>query len=242
MKAEDVDAALVRAGERLRASLERQVDVDGAFDRLRDSIRARTTPATAVPEPGKRRAPTGEELMRRVSATITRPGPAGPDDSHGTRDSGGRADAVIRMLYEQHAGSLLRFALGLTGGDRRRAEDVVRETLTWACHDTRRLDRPGGSLRPWLMTVARRLATSGPQAIPGHSVLETPDDTGEAVTGALRALHPSDREILIETYFRGRTVTEAAAKLNLPVDAVKSQTQRALRALRTVLEQRHLRR
>jgi RNA polymerase sigma-70 factor (ECF subfamily) len=45
---------------------------------------------------------------------------------------------------------------------------------------------------------------------------------------------------LIETYFRGRTVTEAAATLNLPVDTAKSRAYLALRALRTVLEQRHM--
>jgi len=237
MKPEDVDSALVRAGERLRASMERQVDVDGAFDRLRDSISARTTPATAVRETGKSRGRTGDEFLRRLTPhAAARPGLTDANDSPATHDSGGRGDAVLRLLYEQHAGSLLMFALRLTGGDRRRAEDVVRETLLRAWRDAHRLSRPGGQLRPWLMTVARQIATGDPvpESRPG-----LPDDSDGAVARALRHLRPTDREILIETYFRGRTVTEAAATLNLPVETVRSRTYLALRALRTALRQRH---
>jgi RNA polymerase sigma-70 factor, ECF subfamily len=257
MKAEDVDSALVHASERLRASMEQQVDVDGAFNRLRDSIRARTTPATAVPETGKSRDRTGEELMQQltphagdqVSVATARPGLADLNNPHGMQEHGAREDAVIRMRYEEHASSLLTFALRLTGGDRQRAQDVVQETLIRAWRDAYRLSRPGRLLRPWLMTVTRQIANRDHEhpdilpTAPDDPVLGTfpalPDDTDGAVTNALRELRPSDREILIETYFRGRTVAEAAAKLDLPLDTAKSRTYLALRALRTALEQRH---
>jgi RNA polymerase sigma-70 factor (ECF subfamily) len=58
------------------------------------------------------------------------------------------------------------------------------------------------------------------------------------VSDALRELSQSHREILIETYFRGRTVPEAAEKLNLPLGTAKSRVYYALRALRTALQQR----
>ena len=58
------------------------------------------------------------------------------------------------------------------------------------------------------------------------------------VTDALRTLSQSHREILIETYFRGRTVPEAAEVLNLPLGTAKSRVYYALRALRTALQQR----
>ncbi|MEH1125222.1 sigma factor-like helix-turn-helix DNA-binding protein [Micromonospora sp. CPCC 206061] len=52
-----------------------------------------------------------------------------------------------------------------------------------------------------------------------------------AVTAALSRLDPVHREILAETYFRGRTVTEAATTLGLPVDTVKARVYAAIRAL-----------
>src|SRR3712207_5736923 len=68
-------------------------------------------------------------------------------------------DTLVRMLYEERAGPLLMFVLRLTGGDRQRAEDIVQETLLRAWRNAHRLGAPGQqSLRPWLVTVARRLA------------------------------------------------------------------------------------
>jgi RNA polymerase sigma-70 factor, ECF subfamily len=254
MNAEDIDSALLHARARLRASMEQQVDVDGAVDRLRDSIRARTTRATAGPEMGKSRGRTGEELVRQlathagdqVSAATAQPG---PDASHPHRThDGGREDAVIRMLYEDHAGPLLMFALRLTDGDRQRAEEVVQETLVRAWRSAHRLDRPGRLLRPWLMTVARGIATGDPRHLdvlptaandPGPAPFPgLPDDSDQAVADALRELRAPDREVLIETYFRGRTVAEAASKLDLPLGTAKTRTYLALRALRTALERK----
>jgi RNA polymerase sigma-70 factor (ECF subfamily) len=43
--------------------------------------------------------------------------------------------------------------------------------------------------------------------------------------------------VVFETYFRGRTVQEAAEFLGLPVGTVKSRVYYALRALRIALEE-----
>src|ERR1700750_3415226 len=67
-------------------------------------------------------------------------------------------DTLVRMLYEEHAGPLLMFVLRLTGGDHQRAEDIVQETLLRAWRNAHKLGtEPGTSLRPWLVTVARRI-------------------------------------------------------------------------------------
>ena len=42
----------------------------------------------------------------------------------------------------------------------------------------------------------------------------------------------------METYFRGRSVAEAAVVLGVPAGTVKSRTYYALRALRATLEER----
>lgn len=161
---------------------------------------------------------------------------------------------LVRMLYEEHAGPLLMFVLRLTGGDRQRAEDIVQETLLRAWRNAHRLGAQGQqSLRPWLVTVARRIAIDDHRSVSARpaetydreleSFPSTADDTDRVlrlmtVTDALRTLSQSHREILVETYFRGRTVPEAAEALGLPLGTAKSRVYYALRALRTALQQR----
>jgi RNA polymerase sigma-70 factor, ECF subfamily len=176
---------------------------------------------------------------------------------HGLAEPGGsesHEDTLVRMLYEEHAGPLLMFVLRLTGGDRQRAEDIVQETLLRAWRNAHRLGAQGQqSLRPWLVTVARRIAIDDHRSASARptetydreleSFPSTSDDTDRVlqsmtVSDALRELSQSHREILIETYFRGRTVPEAAEKLNLPLGTAKSRVYYALRALRTALQQR----
>lgn len=175
---------------------------------------------------------------------------------HGAAEPSGPSheDTLVRMLYEEHAGPLLMFVLRLTGGDRQRAEDIVQETLLRAWRNAHRLGAQGQqSLRPWLVTVARRIAIDDHRSASARpaetydreleSFPSTADDTDRVlqsmtVSDALRELSQSHREILIETYFRGRTVPEAAEKLNLPLGTAKSRVYYALRALRTALQQR----
>jgi RNA polymerase sigma-70 factor (ECF subfamily) len=169
-------------------------------------------------------------------------------------DSGSHEDTLVRMLYDEHAGPLLMFVLRLTGGDRQRAEDIVQETLLRAWRNAHRLGAQGQqSLRPWLVTVARRIAIDDHRSASARpaetydreleSFPSMSDDTDRVlqsmtVSDALRELSQSHREILIETYFRGRTVPEAAERLNLPLGTAKSRVYYALRALRTALQQR----
>ena len=162
-------------------------------------------------------------------------------------------DALMRTLYAEHAGPLLTFVLRLTGGDRQRAEDVVQETLLRAWRNADRLDTQGRpSLRPWLVTVARRIVIDSHRsdlARPaethdrGLEQLPVADETDRVLqvmtlTDALRVLSPPHREILVETYYRGRTVQEAAQVLDLPLGTAKSRVYYALRALRAALEER----
>ena len=64
----------------------------------------------------------------------------------------------------QHAPVLLAYAMRLTDGDRARAEDIVQETLVRAWRHLDRLDESVGPVRPWLFTVAQRLAIDAHRA------------------------------------------------------------------------------
>jgi RNA polymerase sigma-70 factor (ECF subfamily) len=54
--------------------------------------------------------------------------------------------------------------------------------------------------------------------------------------GALRTLPIEQRQVLLECYFRGASVAEAAESLRLPAAAVKSYTYDALRTLRRAID------
>jgi RNA polymerase sigma-70 factor (ECF subfamily) len=161
-------------------------------------------------------------------------------------------EEFVRALYEQHARPLLGYALRLTGGDRQRAEDVVQETLLRAWRHPETLERTPDAVRPWLFTVARNIAVdayrarrarpleAGPDGLDLVPVDDEVDRALEAwqVSDALASLSVDHRQVLIETYYRGRSVAEAAAALGIPPGTVKSRTYYALRALRLVLEER----
>ncbi|GAB3802337.1 sigma-70 family RNA polymerase sigma factor [Micromonospora zhanjiangensis] len=184
-------------------------------------------------------------------------GPVMPRSATGRHHAGpaeaNHSEDLVRRLYDEHAGPLLMFVLRLVGGDRQRAEDIVQETLLRAWRNAHRLGAQGQtSLRPWLVTVARRIAIDdhrSEQARPAETydrdleAFAQADDTERVlrtmtVTDALRTLSHPHREILIATYFRGRTVPEAAEELGLPLGTAKSRVYYALRALRSALQER----
>ena len=161
-------------------------------------------------------------------------------------------DAALRLLYEQHAAPLLAYALRLTSGDRGRSEDIVQETLLRAWRHPEALDPDRGPVRSWLFTVARNVAVDAHRArrarptevgdealalVPAVDEIEQALDTW-LVSDALATLSPDHRTVLVETYYRGRSVAEAAAVLGIPAGTVKSRTFYALRALRLALEER----
>jgi RNA polymerase sigma-70 factor (ECF subfamily) len=158
----------------------------------------------------------------------------------------------LRALYDGHARVLLAYALRLTDGDRARAEDIVQETLLRAWRNRELLDDDVRPVRPWLFTVARRLAIDAHRArrarppevgdaalaaVPGLDDLEQTLDR-ILIADALRALSQDHRAVIVETYLRGRTVAEAAAALGIPPGTVKSRCYYGLRARKLALAER----
>src|SRR5450759_1971653 len=154
---------------------------------------------------------------------------AGQRNAGGGRPTGPVSDEMlVRTLYAEHAAALLRYALHLTSGDRQRAEDIVQETLLRAwLHPQAIVSRPA---RPWLFAVAKNLAVdayrarqSRPHEV-GEAALQltaVPDGVDRAleswaVADAIRSLRLEHRAVLLETYYRGRSVAQAAAVLGIP--------------------------
>lgn len=160
-------------------------------------------------------------------------------------------DDLLRLLYADHAAALLGFVTRLTGSDMALAEDIVQETLLRAWRHPEALDPARGPIRPWLYAVARRLVvdayraqTSRPHEVSDIELVDVsaPDDIERALVGwvvadALASLSVEHREVLVETYYRGASVQEAANRLGVPAGTVKSRAYYALRELRLRFEE-----
>lgn len=155
---------------------------------------------------------------------------------------------LMRTLHRQHAAALWAYVVGLNGGDRARAEDVVQETMLRAWRRPNILQQDNGSARSWLFTVAKRIVIDEWRSARHRPELVTdqlPDagtpDASEAsanravVVEALRRVSASHREVLLECYLRGSSVAEASVALGIPPGTVKSRSHYALLAFKAAL-------
>jgi RNA polymerase sigma-70 factor (ECF subfamily) len=159
-------------------------------------------------------------------------------------------DDLMRALHAEHASALWWYALRLTGGDAGRAQDAVQEALLRAWRHPEVLDPSRGSARGWLLRTVRNVLIDEWRSRQVRPEVVT-DEVPEVVVGdladsavqswlvaeALRRLSGPHREVLVECFYRGASVAEAADRLGVPVGTVKSRTHYALRALRLIFEE-----
>jgi RNA polymerase sigma-70 factor (ECF subfamily) len=153
----------------------------------------------------------------------------------------------VREAYSAHAGELYGFATRSLG-DAGLAEEAVQETFLRAWRAGKRFDPEIGSLRTWLFAILRNVvidlgrARAARPAVAQGGTEPSVEPIEESllawqVEEAMRRIGDQHREILVETYYRGRPYAEVAAELGIPVGTVKSRVYYALRALRIALEE-----
>lgn len=169
-----------------------------------------------------------------------------------TGDAATLDEAGLAELYRLHGAHLLRALVRITHGDRGRAEDILQETLMRAWRNPQAIAARGPEhCRPWLFTVARRIAIDHFRMMAARVqevTEEAPEDWTpaydpfDAVLAArdvevlLDRLPAHHREVLVELYLNGRSLAQAARVLGVPVGTVKSRNHYAVRALRPILE------
>lgn len=160
--------------------------------------------------------------------------------------------AMMRVLYDEHAGALWRYVMRLTG-DAARAEDVVQETLLRAWRHPRVFDDDGRPIKAWLFTVARNLVIDDRRSARFRHESGTPDVEVVAdrpgpdevdgtldrllLSTAMSELSDDHRTVILRAYYHGHSVARIATELQIAEGTVKSRLHYAVRALRLNLQE-----
>jgi RNA polymerase sigma-70 factor, ECF subfamily len=157
-------------------------------------------------------------------------------------------ESGLSRAFLAHGGELFGFARRALD-DRSAAEEAVQETFVRAWRARQRFDPSVGTLRTWLFAIERNVVIDKARARSLRSteplvedVAANDDDLQRAMVGwqveeGMRRLRPEHRQVVLETYYRGRSSREVAVELGIPEGTVRSRLFYALRSLRLALEE-----
>lgn len=157
------------------------------------------------------------------------------------------------MLYNTYFTPLFRYVY-IRLKTREDAEDVVQDTFLKAYQALPRYEHTKGSMLPYLFTIARNLLINHtkkkrPDALPGedidrHAGNEQTSDYAEGkelkkeLLVAMQSLSEMEREVIELKFFAEQTYGEIAEILGKREDAIRQHVARAMKKMRTVLEDR----
>lgn len=156
---------------------------------------------------------------------------------------------AFETLYRRYARPVFGLALRRLG-DRGRAEDAVQETFASIWRAARSYQPERGPGAPWLYAVARNAIVDNGR-VRREPPIETAEEPSEEETPADRAesgwvawrVHrclaelPDNERIVIElAYWGGRSQSEIAELLSVPLGTVKTRTRTGLARLADMLE------
>jgi RNA polymerase sigma-70 factor (ECF subfamily) len=163
-------------------------------------------------------------------------------------------ETALAALYDRHARVLYSLALRIVS-DRELAQEVLQDTFLRCWNGAERYDPDRGEVVAWLIGVARhraidllrsrphqaRLREGRPLPAPERLAGPPEPDAGDslllrrAMTAALAALSPAQREAIELAYYTGLTQTEIARVQGEPLGTVKSRMRSGLERLRAAL-------
>lgn len=155
--------------------------------------------------------------------------------------------ADFNRMVADHGPTLYRMAYRMVG-DQHEAEDLVQETFR-SVWKSRRLFRPGGGERAWLVSIMRRRIADywrrprPPTVLAGERNIEiacpaddpSREEFADEIQNALQRLPEELRETLLLVVVAELTHQEAADLLEVPLGTVLSRVSRARHRLREYL-------
>lgn len=165
-----------------------------------------------------------------------------------TRCARGEADA-LGVLYHRY-GRLVFGVLWSLLPSPEVAEEVGQDTFDKAWRRARDYDPSRGSVRTWLLAIARNAAidwrrTRGKRLEKERPLEEASERTtgdvlertiaSERVRGALTSLPAEQREVVVLSFYLGLTQQEIAARTKAPLGTVKGRARLAMEKLRETL-------
>lgn len=156
---------------------------------------------------------------------------------------------AFETLYRRYARPVFGLALRRLG-DRGRAEDAVQETFASIWRAARSYQPERGPGAPWLYAVARNAIVDNGRTRrepPVEGMDEKADDESPAdraesgwvawrVHRALAELPENERVVIEVAYWGGRSQSEVADLLGIPLGTVKTRTRTGLMRLADLLE------
>ena len=154
-------------------------------------------------------------------------------------------DAEFQAAFDQHKDAVYRFAWRMSRSPAA-AEDITQDVFVGLLRHPGRFDPARGTLRAFLLGIARNLALKHWRAehrfepLDDEAVVAEPvdlerGDVGDMVGRAVRALRPLQREVVILAEYEGLTLAEVARTVDADVGTVKSRLHRARENLRRML-------
>ncbi len=154
----------------------------------------------------------------------------------------------VARLYEDHGRAVFNVALRLLGRADL-AEDATQETMVRVWRAADRID-PSLPIKPWLMTIARRVAIDMARYERRRSVLPLHEanvatgrhDEGDrvvttiAVRAAVASLGPDAAALVWLHCYQGLSYPEIAVREDVPIGTVKSRSFEIRRRLARVLD------
>jgi RNA polymerase sigma-70 factor, ECF subfamily len=167
-------------------------------------------------------------------------------------------DRALADAFDQLAPSVYGGALRVLGNGSA-AQDVVQDVFVELWSHPDRYDPTAGSLRTYLMVLARhravdvmrselrrvarqekhyRLTPADPPAAASDEVMAA--ETASVVRAAVRLLPDGQRQVVELAYFKGLTCREVANAMGIPEGTAKSRLRLAMAKLETVLDRQLL--
>ena len=154
-------------------------------------------------------------------------------------------DAEFQAVFDQHKDAVYRFAWRMARSPEA-AEDITQDVFVGFLRAPGRFDPARGTLRAFLLGIARNLSLKHWRA--EHRFAQLDDDAdivdpvqlgrgdvGDMVGRAVRALPPLQREAIILAEYEGLTLAEVARAVDADVGTVKSRLHRGRENLRRML-------